>query len=785
MSAATTFSVRFLGCKVSQADAALIRDALRDAGHVETVPEAADVHVVNTCALTVEAERKSRREANRGARRGRVFVSGCAVNLNAAQFGGPGVTTLPGSADRAAAEIVELLGGGRTTACADDAPRAPGRTRAFLKVQNGCDSECAFCIIPTTRGRAESRPMARILAEGRRRIDEGHPELVLTGINIGTFRDPGSGADLADLVRAVGRLEGLRRLRISSIEPGDVADRLLDAMAATPVVAPHLHVPLQSGDPGVLRAMRRSYGVGEYLDACRRAAAAVPGLNLTTDAIVGFPGEDEAAFRGHGAGRRGAVDEQDPRLPVLPAPRHRRRGDGGAPGAGRAARAGRGGCATSPTGSASPTAPVASAAGPGAGGAAATRTGRSSGLGADYTRFVLPAGAGAPGEMVAVAVAGRRRRAPRRAAGVSAATASSAASRPARSRRRSSPRRRLPGLRGHRAEGAGPPAGDPGAPRPLDRRRRRARRGRAGGDAGLHRLGRDARPGSTTPATAWSPTTARTRARASSTCTGTSWAGRRCRRRCERGRAQRPPAGHRARGPGGRRAGGRAGPGAARARGAPGRGARPARQPPHPERRRRTRVRAGRATWWSELAGLVRAGRPIEPGTDRRGGRRGGGGPSRSGAMLDDVVWRNRQLGRDARARPARSATWTRSARSTITFGIGPAGTGKTYLAVAIATAALTRREVGAHHPHPARRGGRRAARLPARRPGGQGRPLPAPAVRRALRHARRRARRGAVRPRPGRGGARSPSCAAAPSTTASSSSTRPRTRPPSRCRCS
>ena len=116
-------------------------------------------------------------------------------------------------------------------------------------MQNGCDSACAFCIIPTTRGRAESRPLARILAEGRRRIAEGHPELVLTGINIGTFRDPGSGADLADLVRTAGRLDGLRRLRISSIEPGDVGDRLLAAMAETPVVAPHMHIPLQSAIP--------------------------------------------------------------------------------------------------------------------------------------------------------------------------------------------------------------------------------------------------------------------------------------------------------------------------------------------------------------------------------------------------------------------------------------------------------------------------------------------------------------------------------------------------------
>lgn len=290
------FSVRFLGCKVSQSDASLIRDALLDAGHVETTPARAEVHVVNTCALTVEAERKSRRQVNRGARTGRVFVSGCAVNLNAAQFASPGVTRLPGSADRAAAEIVEHLGGARTVACADDAPPVRGRTRAFLKVQNGCDHRCAFCIIPTTRGHAESRPMARILAEARRRLDAGHRELVLTGINIGTYRDPASGARLADLVRVAGRLEGLARLRISSIEPGDVTDELLAAMADTPTVGPHMHIPLQSGAPVVLAAMRRSYTLDDYLDACRRAKAALPGLNLTTDAIVGFPGEDEGAF---------------------------------------------------------------------------------------------------------------------------------------------------------------------------------------------------------------------------------------------------------------------------------------------------------------------------------------------------------------------------------------------------------------------------------------------------------------------------------------------------------
>jgi threonylcarbamoyladenosine tRNA methylthiotransferase MtaB len=405
VSTATRFSVRFLGCKVSQADAALIRDALRDAGHVETAPEAAEVHVVNTCALTVEAERKSRREANRGARRGRVFVSGCAVNLNAAQFDGPSVTTLRGSADRAAQEIVEILGGGRPGACADDAPRAPGRTRAFLKVQNGCDSGCAFCIIPTTRGAAESRPIERVLADARRRLGEGHPELVLTGINIGTYRDPATDAGLADLVRAVGAIEGLVRLRISSIEPGTVDDRLLAAVSETPLVAPHLHIPLQSGDAGILRAMGRSYDPAEYVEACLRARGALPGVNLTTDAIVGFPGEDEAAFR-----RTARVVQDLAMGKVHVFPYSPRPGTPAAAMPGRAdpqelrERSRRLRDLSDRLGFARRRARVGS------------RDevliekrhedGTLSGLGADYSRFVLPAGAGDPGEMVPVVVAG-------------------------------------------------------------------------------------------------------------------------------------------------------------------------------------------------------------------------------------------------------------------------------------------------------------------------------------------------------------------------------------------
>lgn len=294
----TAFAVRFLGCKVSQADATLIRDALVDAGHAEVPADNAQVHVVNTCALTLEAERKSRQQVNRVSRRAEItFVTGCAANLNAGQFGSAGaVVVVPRSADRAAAEIVERLGTLPQPGCRDETPRS-GRTRAFLKVQNGCDARCAFCIIPTTRGPAESRPLGAILRDARRRLDEGNPELVLTGINIGTWSDPGRVMGLVQLVQALGALDGLQRLRISSIEPGSVTGDLVEAVAAVPTIGSHLHIPLQSGSTDVLRAMRRTYTADDFLKACARARTAVPGLNLTTDAIVGFPGEDEGAFR--------------------------------------------------------------------------------------------------------------------------------------------------------------------------------------------------------------------------------------------------------------------------------------------------------------------------------------------------------------------------------------------------------------------------------------------------------------------------------------------------------
>jgi threonylcarbamoyladenosine tRNA methylthiotransferase MtaB len=280
------FSVAFLGCKVSHIDARELRDALVAAGHVEAREgEPVDLALVNSCCVTNEAVAKSRKVAARAVRRaGQVVVTGCAASLPGEPFAslGPSVGVLPGSAESVAERLV---GEGALPGCTRAETRA-GRVRAFVKIQDGCSFGCGFCVIPQVRA-------AAVIAEVRRRLDQGHREIVLTGINLGCFRDRAAGVDLAGLVRLVGQQPRLERLRLSSIEINHVDAKLVAALEQTPAATPHLHVPLQSGDDGVLRAMGRRYTTATYL---RRLEPLAGRFHLTSDVIVGFPTEDEPAF---------------------------------------------------------------------------------------------------------------------------------------------------------------------------------------------------------------------------------------------------------------------------------------------------------------------------------------------------------------------------------------------------------------------------------------------------------------------------------------------------------
>jgi len=285
-----TFSVDFLGCKVSHTDAQEIRERLFADGHAEK-ETAADLAVVNTCCVTHEAVRKSRQAARRAARRaGRVYVTGCAARLPGAFDGLPAnVRVVRAPSERAP----DLVAGDVGAIGCVSADIGLDRVRAFVKVQDGCSFSCRFCVIPQVRGASRSRRADAVLAEVRRRVEQGHREVVLTGINLGCYRDREAGFDLAGLVRAAGATPGLGRLRLSSLEVNHLSERLLGAMRETPCVSPHLHVPLQSGDDRVLEAMGRRYTVATYLRRTERAT----GFNLTTDVIVGFPNEDERAFK--------------------------------------------------------------------------------------------------------------------------------------------------------------------------------------------------------------------------------------------------------------------------------------------------------------------------------------------------------------------------------------------------------------------------------------------------------------------------------------------------------
>jgi threonylcarbamoyladenosine tRNA methylthiotransferase MtaB len=289
----TTFSVRFLGCKVSHTDAQEVRERLLADGHVERgSAEGADVAVINTCCVTHEAVRKSRQAANRASRtHTRVYVTGCAANLAGDAFSGlpANVTVVSRSSEHTPAFVAGDVG---AIGCVQSDARLD-RVRAFVKIQDGCSFSCNFCVIPMVRGGSRSRSADAVLSEVRRRVAQGHREIVLTGINLGCYRDRSAGYSLPRLVREIGAVPGLDRLRLSSIEINHVDPELVSALRETPTVGRHLHVPLQSGDDGVLRDMARRYSTATYL----RRLEPLTDFNLTTDAIVGFPTETEVAFR--------------------------------------------------------------------------------------------------------------------------------------------------------------------------------------------------------------------------------------------------------------------------------------------------------------------------------------------------------------------------------------------------------------------------------------------------------------------------------------------------------
>lgn len=325
---------RTFGCRLNQYDTESVRTLLEASGRFETVRGDADVYVVNTCSVTARADASARKAVRRIHAENpdaRIVVTGCYAQRAPEELAGlPGVSLVLGAADRG--RVVEELARARPGAAARlaVAPIAEARKflevpitemrerrRAFVKVQEGCNESCAFCIVPQTRGVSRSRAPGAVLEQVRRLVDGGYPEIVVTGVHAGDYgldlgvndlragglasaglaSGPGGRRPLVDLVERILAVPRLERFRLSSIEPASVDDDLVSLMAGEEKFARHFHIPMQSANDGVLARMRRRYTADGFRRLVDRIAERVPDCGIGTDVICGFPGETDAAFQ--------------------------------------------------------------------------------------------------------------------------------------------------------------------------------------------------------------------------------------------------------------------------------------------------------------------------------------------------------------------------------------------------------------------------------------------------------------------------------------------------------
>ncbi len=294
-----------LGCKVNQYETQYVREGLERIGYREAeAGERADLCVVNTCTVTAEGDAKSRQTIRQLAARNpgaRIVVMGCYATRAPEE-----VASLPGVVEVVTdkRELPDLLGRFGVVDIPTGISRFDHRKRAYVKVQDGCMLNCSFCIIPKVRPQLASRPVEHILDEVRRLLDHGYREVILTGIHLGHYgvdfsrgRAKADWVRLAQLADRIARLPGDFRIRLSSIEATEVTRELVDVMAEHPQkICPHLHVSLQSGSDRILRRMRRRWGSQRFLDRCRLVQGTLDLPALTTDIVVGFPGETEEDF---------------------------------------------------------------------------------------------------------------------------------------------------------------------------------------------------------------------------------------------------------------------------------------------------------------------------------------------------------------------------------------------------------------------------------------------------------------------------------------------------------
>ena len=315
--------IHTLGCKVNQYESDAMMQSLIDEGCVRgSLEEGADIYIINTCSVTNIADRKSRQMIHRMRKlspNSIIAATGCYVQATGNELVDNGTCDLIIGNNRkkdTARILSEYIVNKSTTDNYIDINADPdfenlsiafpeNHTRAYIKIQDGCNNFCTYCIIPYVRGRIRSRKLSNIIEEASLLADNGVKELVLTGINVSSYRDDSYEADdtsdkdhydLADVISEVAKIDGIERIRMSSVEPRVITDRFLDVVANTPKFCPHFHLSLQSASNNTLKAMNRHYTIEEYMDTVERLRSVYDRPAITTDVIVGFPGETEEDF---------------------------------------------------------------------------------------------------------------------------------------------------------------------------------------------------------------------------------------------------------------------------------------------------------------------------------------------------------------------------------------------------------------------------------------------------------------------------------------------------------
>jgi len=299
---------------VNQYDTQAMIEALAKDYKIVSSEEKADIYIINTCTVTSRADQKSRQYIRGIIRKNPeafVAVTGCYAQRFPQKIAEiQGVDLILGNGEKIG--ITPLLNGGEKNSRPEvsvenidsysrydtlSVSRHRSHSRAFVKIQDGCQNYCSYCIIPYVRGQQRSRPFKDTLEEVRELVRNGYKEIVLTGIRLGSWgEDLNNGFTLALLLKRAHEIEGLRRIRLSSIEPRDLNEELIDRIAHLPKICPHLHIPLQSGDDKILGAMNRPYGTFYYQDLIEKIREKIKGVAITTDVMVGFPGEEKEEF---------------------------------------------------------------------------------------------------------------------------------------------------------------------------------------------------------------------------------------------------------------------------------------------------------------------------------------------------------------------------------------------------------------------------------------------------------------------------------------------------------